>query len=61
MSLVYWLQHNYGTVAFALSITLLISNILTMKYYNDENKIYYGMDISALVFLIIGIIGFLLK
>jgi hypothetical protein len=61
MSLVYWLQHNYGNVAFALSITLLISNILTMKYYNDDNKIYYGMDISALVFLIIGIIGFLLK
>jgi len=61
IDIINWLQNNYSLVAFALSIILLISNILTMKYYNEDTKSYYGMDISALVFLILGIIGILLN
>jgi hypothetical protein len=49
-------KQHIGHFAFALVVILLFANILSMRANNDTNKSYYGMDISALVFLIAGFI-----
>jgi hypothetical protein len=50
------IQKNLGHIAFALTALLLFANILTMVSKKDTDKSYYGMDISALFFLIVGFI-----
>jgi len=49
-------QKHLGHSAFALTVILLFANILSMVSKKDTDKSYYGMDISALVFLILGFI-----
>ena len=49
-------QKHLGHFAFALTVILLFANILTMVPKKDTDKSYYGMDISALFFLIVGFI-----
>jgi hypothetical protein len=49
-------QKHLGHFAFAITVILLFANILTMQSKKDTDKSYYGMDISALVFLILGFI-----
>jgi hypothetical protein len=49
-------QKHLGHFAFALTVILLFANILTMVSKKDTDKSYYGMDISALFFLIVGFI-----
>ena len=49
-------QKHLGHFAFAITVILLFANILSMVSKKDTDKTYYGMDISALFFLILGFI-----